>query len=201
MAKPLPIVLTICGASGAGKTCLLQRLVNDTFTEEKIENDSDFVSLQTTVDGIPCDVSVIERGNDAFMKQASTDPAARGDILYYVYNTTDKQSYEDTYNVFKYFVRLNDSSIMYLVASSTDCGKREITMTEGKASVKDTEGFYAEVSCKTGDGVKELLTTSIKNYLNSSEPKIKEKIDTYKKVNKIKSKGNKKKERGSCVIS
>ncbi|KAL7718714.1 Ras family protein [Entamoeba marina] len=184
MTKPLIINVTICGGSNSGKTSLLNRMVSDTFSEDKVENLNEYIQYKTSVDGVPLQLEFIERSNDTFMKKASTDAASRGDVLYYIYNSTDKQSFEDTINVFQYFVRMNDSSVIYLVANATDSGKRAVTMTEGKAAVENSGGFYAEISCKTGDGVKELLETSIHQYFISPQPKIKERLEGYKKLMK-----------------
>ncbi|BFU18160.1 Ras family protein [Entamoeba histolytica] len=198
MNCPFNIGVTVCGSPDSGKTAFIKRLIDDEFSETKIENYVEHQKLkQMTIDNFPIQVSIIERGNESFMKQASTDPASRGDILFYLFNATDKESFDNTLNLFNYFVRLNDSAVMYLVASFTDCGKRAVSMTEGKASVNDQDGFYAEISSKTGDGIQELLQTAIHNYLQSQHKSIQKRVQDYKAINKN---AGKKTKKGGCLL-
>ncbi|ELP84599.1 hypothetical protein EIN_172040 [Entamoeba invadens IP1] len=187
MNDKLPINITICGAPDSGKTAMIRRLLDDEFSEEKGESYQDAKKIDVTVEGFPITAAISERGNDTFMKSMSTDPAARGDVLMYLYNATDRESYENTMNVYQYFSRMNDSAIIYLVASFTDVGKRAVTMSEGKNVVVSQGGFYAEVSSKTGDGIRELFEIAIHNFLTSEI-----RVDKYKTTHKIKPKKTKK---------
>ena len=48
MTKPLPITVTILGATDSGKTALIKRLIENTFVESKEAGNEDFVCFYSS---------------------------------------------------------------------------------------------------------------------------------------------------------
>ncbi|ELP90323.1 hypothetical protein EIN_505690, partial [Entamoeba invadens IP1] len=180
----LNISITVCGPIDSGKTSLIKRIVDKTFIEQKQPSYTEFQPLSITVDGYQIQTSLIERNDEAFMKQASTDPGARGDILLHVYNIESEESFQGALNVFKYFSRLNDASVMCLVGNYSDTGKREVNKENVMKEITEPDCYAYKISAKTGTGVEEMIKDVIHNYLTSQSKTIQAKIEPFKGKNK-----------------
>ena len=118
-------------------------------------------------------VVFLEKALTEFTKEGSLNETQRGDILFFTYDVTSEESFENTKNVFKFVQRGNDSAVMYLVGNFTDKGNRVISVETGKETVIScTDGYFREVSAKEGTGISELLDEAIHHFLISKTEKI-----------------------------
>ena len=72
--------------------------------------------------------------------------------------------------MYDYLIRINESALIFFVANQIDSGSRAITMEEGRGVVETLGGTYAEMSCKTGDGVNDLIEAALRQAMSSTLP-------------------------------
>jgi len=166
--------LIILGASGVGKTCIVQRYCNDTFEgpTHKTTLGFDFSSKKTEVNGKKIDLEVWDTAGQeqyrAVAKMYYRD--VHGVIL--VYDITDKNSFERL----KYWMddlEINGNKIeeKILVGSKKDreADNREVSLFEAKKFATERGLQWTECSAKTGDGVTEMFNMLIEKIIHSYE--------------------------------
>ena len=120
-----------------------------------------------------------------FSKDESLNETSRGDIIFFLYDVTSEESFNNCFNVFKFVNRGNDSALIYLVGSCCDKGSRVIPIEKGRETVSNVQdGHFREICSKDGTGVKELMDEAIHHFLNSKTPKIVAKVRDLKPVKK-----------------
>ena len=118
-------------------------------------------------------VVLIEKNLEQFTKGGSTDASTRGDIIFFLYDVTSEESFQNAMDVFTFVDRGNDSAVMYLVGNCCDKGSRVIPIEKGRESIGNaSDGYFKEISVKDGTGVKELLDEAVHHFLTSETEKI-----------------------------
>ena len=169
--------LIMLGASGVGKTCIVQRYCNDIFEGpmHKTTLGFDFLSKKTEHKGKHVDLEVWDTAGQeqyrAVTKMYYKD--VHGVVL--VYDTTDRTSFEKA----KFWLddlemHGNKMEEKILVGSKMDlAAKREVTLFEAKKFAAERKLEWTECSSKTGEGVTEmfemLLDKIIASYENNAE--------------------------------
>lgn len=163
--------LIILGASGVGKTCIVQRYCNDIFegTAHKTTLGFDFLSKKTEVNGKKVDLEVWDTAGQeqyrAVAKMYYRD--VHGVIL--VYDITDKHSFERL----KYWMddlEINGNKIeeKILVGSKIDReADREVALFEAKKFATERGLQWTECSAKSGEGVVEMFNKLVENIIDS----------------------------------
>merc|ERR1719362_580905 len=183
--------LLIIGESGVGKTCLLLRFTDDSFTANHL----------TTI-GIDFKIKIIDQeqkriklqiwdtaGQERFRTITKTYyKGAHGIIL--TFDVTDENSFKNIRNWVKQIdLNAQNNVCKVLVGNKCDREDRKVTFEEGQKLATEFNMKYFETSAKTNHNVNETFTFLTKNILSNTDGKQK----TDDRVNIKEDSGNTKK--------
>ncbi len=169
--------LIMLGASGVGKTCIVQRFCNDVFEgpAHKTTLGFDFLSKQTVHKDKRVDLEVWDTAGQeqyrAVTKMYYKD--VHGVIL--VYDITDKESFE-TAKFWLDDLDMHGSKMeeRVLVGNKLDINERRaVTLYDAKKFAAERKLEWSECSAKSGDNVNEmfdkLIDRIVERYKSSAE--------------------------------
>ena len=155
MASVISYKLILIGSSGVGKSALMRRLVEDTFTDE----------CQSTI-GVEFDSKVV----------MVEDQRVKLQIWDTVYDITERKTFEELGSWLTDVHSLCEpNAVIELVGNKTDlAAKRTVTENEALDFCQRHQMEYIETSAKGGDNVREsfvrMASTIIHRGLKSSTP-------------------------------
>ncbi|OHT08995.1 small GTP-binding protein [Tritrichomonas foetus] len=158
MSSIISYKFIIIGSSGVGKTAILKRLVEDTFTEESQSTIGvEFDSTMITVEDRRVKLQIWDTaGQERFRSIAKAYYRnAVGVIL--VFDITERKSFDDLSSWLNDVHTLCDpSAVIQLIGNKADLtDQRAVTLTEAEAFASHQHMQYLETSAKAGDNVRE----------------------------------------------
>ena len=166
--------LLIIGESGVGKTCLLLRYTDDSFTANHL-----------TKIGIDFKIKIVPLPNNKLVKLQIWDTAgqerfrtitktyykgAHGIIL--TYDVTDQNSFKNIRNWIKQIEANAQTNVCkVLVGNKCDKPDRVVSEEEGKKLAEDFNMSFFETSAKTNQNVNEVFNFLTEEILKSNEGK------------------------------
>jgi len=188
--------LLIIGESGVGKTCLLLRFTDDSFTANHLTTIGiDFKIKIINLDDKQIKLQIWDTaGQERFRTITKTYyKGAHGIIL--TYDVTDENSFKNIRNWVKQIEQNAQSNVCkVLIGNKCDREDRKISYEEGAKLASEFKMQFFETSAKSNYNVNETFTYLTKEILNNSEPK----SDSGGKSNIDLNKGEKKKRDGCC---
>lgn len=162
--------LIFLGDATVGKSCIIARFLNDTFTEEyQATIGLDCPSKNVQIDNQ--DIHLLLYDTAGHEKYRSLFPMyiRDSDIIFLVYDVTSKDSFLHLSDWLKIFtdkeIDIKDK-IFAVVGNKTDLiHKRKVSAEEGKKFADEHNFIFAEVSAKTGDGIEKLFDVILKEML------------------------------------
>ena len=152
--------LIFLGDQNVGKSCILNRFMNDTFTEEyQATIGLDFQSKNVQIDNQDIHLLLYDTAGQEKFRSLIPMYTRDSNIILLVYEINNKDSFihlpdwlNDLSNVNK------DDVIFALVGNKIDLEeKREVSTEEGKSYAEQNGFIFHEVSAKTGDGFSDLF--------------------------------------------
>ena len=152
--------LIFLGDQNVGKSCILNRFMNDTFTEEyQATIGLDFQSKNVQIDNQDIHLLLYDTAGQEKFRSLIPMYTRDSNIILLVYEINNKDSFihlpdwlNDLSNVNK------DDVIFALVRNKIDLEeKREVSTEEGKSYAEQNGFIFHEVSAKTGDGFSDLF--------------------------------------------
>ena len=152
--------LIFLGDQNVGKSCILNRFMNDTFTEEyQATIGLDFQSKNVQIDNQDIHLLLYDTAGQEKFRSLIPMYTRDSNIILLVYEINNKDSFIhlpdwliDLSNVNK------DDVIFALVGNKIDLEeKREVSTEEGKSYAEQNGFIFHEVSAKTGDGFSDLF--------------------------------------------
>ena len=175
--------LLIIGESGVGKTCLLLRYTDDSFTANHLTTRGiDFKIKIIPIEGKLIKLQIWDTaGQERFRTITKTYyKGAHGIIL--TYDVTDQNSFKNIRNWIKQIEANAQTSVKkVLVGNKCDKPDRVVTEEEGKKLADDFGMSFFETSAKTNHNVSEVFDHLTKEILKSNAGKT---DDGGKKLNK-----------------
>ena len=174
--------LIFLGDHMVGKSCILERFMNDTFLKEYQETIGlDFRSKEVKIDEQDDQkINLLLYGFSGQEKFKSLIPMYTQDpnIILLVYDVTSKDSFLHLPNWFKDLTNVKKEEVIFaVVGNKIDLDdKREVNSGDGENYAKENGFIFAEVSAKSREGINDLFEKQI-------YPKIKEKF--LDKINHI----------------
>ncbi len=151
------IKLIIIGDSGVGKTCILMRFADDSFTTTHISTIGiDFKIKPTSIDGKTVKLQIWDTaGQERFRTITQTYyKGAMGIIL--AYDCTDDKSFANVRNWMKQIESHATPGVCkVLIANKCDRPDKKVTAEQGRALANEYKMGFFETSAKTGENVKE----------------------------------------------
>jgi Ras-related protein Rab-1A len=143
--------LVLIGDSGVGKSCILLRFADDSFTESYITTIGvDFRFRTINVEGKNVKLQIWDTAGQERFRTITSAYYRGADAIVLVYDSTDRESFEhvDSWlqEVNKYS---NDNTIKVLIGNKSDrTDDRKITTEEGKSKADSSGLLFIETSAK-----------------------------------------------------
>ena len=152
--------LIFLGDQGVGKSCILNRFMNDTFTEEyQATIGLDFQSKNVQIDNQDIHLLLYDTAGQEKFRSLIPMYTRDANIILLVYEVTSKDSFLHLNHWLNDLTTVKkDEVIFVVVGNKTDLeDKREVSREEGEQFAKDNDYLFAEVSAKTGKGFQDLF--------------------------------------------
>ena len=203
--KDLTIKVVLIGNSGVGKTCISQRYINDSFTNnEQSTVGASYFQKILEIDGKPIHLDIWDTAGQERYRSMGKMFYKDAFIVLFIYDITDKKSFEDLQNIWYDEIKKTGEkhTVLAVVGNKMDLYLQEQVNDEDARKWADEIGaIFGLVSAKSGDCINILFENAIKKYLS---PNFVAKINNEKKnrgeVNVIEKKetNNKKKKKFFC---
>ena len=169
--------LIFLGDQYVGKSCILERFMDDTFTKEYIATIGlDFKTKKDVqIDNQDIHLLLYDTSGQEKFKSLIPMYTRDADIILLVYDVTSKDSFIHLSNWLKIFtdseIDIKDK-IFAIVGNKTDLDdRREVNSNEGENYAKENGFIFKEVSARTGEGINELFDVILKEMLKK-KPKL-----------------------------
>ena len=152
--------LIFLGDQNVGKSCILNRFMNDTFTEEyQATIGLDFQSKNVQIDNQDIHLLLYDTAGQEKFRSLIPMYTRDSNIILLVYEINNKDSFIHLPDWLNDLSNVNKEDVIFaLVGNKIDLEeKRQVSTEEGK-NYADQNGFiFHEVSAKTGEGFSELF--------------------------------------------
>ena len=159
--------LIFLGDHMVGKSCILERFMNNTFLKEYQETIGlDFRSKEVKIDEQDDQkINLLLYGFSGQEKFKSLIPMYTQDpnIILLVYDVTSKDSFLHLPNWFKDLTNVKKEEVIFaVVGNKIDLDdKKEVNSGDGENYAKENGFIFAEVSAKSGEGINDLFEKQI----------------------------------------
>ena len=152
--------LIFLGDQSVGKSCILNRFLNDTFIEDyQATIGLDFQSKNIQIENQDIHLLLYDTAGQEKFRSLIPMYTRDANIILLVYDITNKESFNHLSDWLKDLTNINlDEVILAIVANKIDLsGKREVTLEEGKKFAEEHNFVFQEISAKTGIGFSDLF--------------------------------------------
>mmetsp|Transcript_7218 Transcript_7218/g.13261 ORF Transcript_7218/g.13261 Transcript_7218/m.13261 type:complete len:277 (-) Transcript_7218:1142-1972(-) len=161
-------VLTVLGAAGVGKSAITMRYTNNRFISDYDPTIEDYFSKNTTIDGDPISVSILDTAGMEDYKALKDHWIDKKDgfVLVYSVDIPDtvhriREDYEKL--VDRYDLRdTRKAPVIVISANKVDKTPRYVSEEEGKALAAELGVKYFEMSAKSNQNVEDMFNYIIR---------------------------------------
>ena len=156
--------LIFLGDQNVGKSCILNRFMNDTFKEDyQATIGLDFQSKNVQIDNQDIHLLLYDTAGQEKFRSLIPMYTRDANIVLLVYDITCKDSFMHLSDWLKDLTNLKKEEVIFaLVGNKIDIAdKREVTLEEGQKYAEDQGFIFQEVSAKSGDGFSDLFYKSL----------------------------------------
>lgn len=157
----LLVKLLLIGDSGVGKSCLLMRYSDDSFTSSFITTIGiDFKVKTINLDGKRIKLQIWDTAGQERFRTITTAyyRGAMGILL--VYDVSDIQSFQNVRNWMRQIQQHASANVnKILIGNKSDVSERAVTTEEGKALAEEFDIPFYETSAKNNENVNEAFRT------------------------------------------
>ena len=156
--------LIFLGDQSVGKSCILNRFMNDTFTEEyQATIGLDFQSKNVQIDGQDIHLLLYDTAGQEKFRSLIPMYTRDANIILLVYDISSKDSFDHLPEWLRDLSNVKlDEVIFALVGNKNDLeDKREVSTDEGLKYAEENNYIFEEISAKTGNGFPELFYKKI----------------------------------------
>ena len=156
--------LIFLGDQGVGKSCILNRFLHDSFTQEyQTTIGLDFQSKTVQIENQNIHLLLYDTAGQEKYRSLIPMYTRDANIILLVYDITNQNSFSHLSDWLKDLTNINlNEIIVAIVANKADLNaKREVTVEEGKKYANENNFIFQEVSAKTGLGFSELFYKNI----------------------------------------
>ncbi len=152
--------LIFLGDQGVGKSCILNRFLNDSFTEDyQATIGLDFQSKNIQIENQDIHLLLYDTAGQEKFRSLIPMYTRDANIILLVYDITNRDSFSHLPEWLKDLTNINfDEVIFAVVANKIDLsGKRDVTSEEGQKFAQEHNFVFQEISAKTGSGFSDLF--------------------------------------------
>ena len=166
--------LIFLGDQSVGKSCILNRFMNDTFTEEyQATIGLDFQSKNVQIDNQDIHLLLYDTAGQEKFRALIPMYTRDANIILLVYDVTSKDSFLHLSDWLRDLTNVKKEEVIFaVVGNKTDLDdRREVNSNEGENYAKENGFIFKEVSARTGEGINELFDVILKEMLKK-KPKL-----------------------------
>lgn len=159
----------VIGDSSVGKTSLLDKFVRNKFSDSHVSTigfDYECKVIDATdMHGNPCRVSIRLWDTAGQERYRSVVKLYLRDAVCVlaVFDLANRESFN---NISSWLEEINRTSLLYLIGNKSDKeAERQVPYNEAKFFAIENNMTYIETSAKTGEGVEEVFSSSVKQLL------------------------------------
>ena len=152
--------LIFLGDQNVGKSCILNRFMNDTFTEEyQATIGLDFQSKNVQIDNQDIHLLLYDTAGQEKFRSLIPMYTRDSNIILLVYEINNKDSFLHLPDWVNDLTNVNKDDVIFaLVGNKIDLEEsRQVSTEEGQKFAEEHGYIFQEVSAKTGDGFSDLL--------------------------------------------
>ena len=152
--------LIFLGDQSVGKSSILNRFLNDTFTEDyQATIGLDFQSKNVQIENQDIHLLLYDTAGQEKFRSLIPMYTRDANIILLVYDITNRDSFNHLPDWLKDLTNINvDEVIFAIVATKIDLNsKREVTPEEGQKFADEHNFVFQEISAKTGTGFSDLF--------------------------------------------
>jgi small GTP-binding protein len=169
MIKRKKFNISLLGESKVGKTSIVKKLKNDSFSDEGLLTAGiDSYIDEAEFDGKKFKFKIFDTAGQERFKSISKTTIKFSEGFMIIFSVTDRNSFksvDDWINSIKDTVQLQTKSI-YLIGNKIDVINREVLNEEAVEYAKLNNLKYFETSAKTGHGIKEVFAQLYQDIYN-----------------------------------
>ena len=161
MSSVLSYKFIIIGASGVGKTAILKRLVEDTFTEESQSTIGvEFDSTVLVIDGKKVKLQIWDTAGQERFRSISKAYYRNAVGVILVFDLTERKTFDELSNWLNDIHTLCDPNcVIQLIGNKSDLSdSRAVSLSEADAFAQRNQMHYLETSAKSGASISEAFT-------------------------------------------
>ncbi len=164
----------LLGDDGVGKSCMLLRFTDDTYTESYIGNiGSDFKTRTVDFDGDKVKLQIWDAASRDRFKTITSDrmPSSHGVII--AYDVTNAESFNNVRNYVNNLNRHSSQNVeKIIVGTKSDAiSRRAVTFDQGKEFADSLGIGFVEISSKNNKNVEEAFMTLTSKMMSRIKPK------------------------------
>ena len=152
--------LIFLGDQSVGKSCILNRFLNDTFIEDyQATIGLDFQSKNVQIDNQDIHLLLYDTAGQEKFRSLIPMYTRDANIILLVYDISNRDSFTNLTHWLKDVTNVNmEEVILCIVANKIDLvDKRVVTNEEGQKFADEHDFIFQEISAKTGDGFSDLF--------------------------------------------
>ena len=152
--------LIFLGDQGVGKSCILNRFLNDTFIEEyQTTIGLDFQSKNVQIDNQDIHLLLYDTAGQEKFRSLIPMYTRDANIIILVYDISNRDSFSNLSHWLKDLTNVNmEEVILCVVGNKIDLNdKRVVNKEEGEKFAEERGFIFQEISAKTGDGFSDLF--------------------------------------------
>ena len=152
--------LIFLGDQGVGKSCILNRFLNDTFIEDyQATIGLDFQSKNVQIDNQDIHLLLYDTAGQEKFRSLIPMYTRDANIILLVYDISNRDSFSNLSQWLKDLTNVNlDEVILCLVANKKDLSEqRLVNKEEGEKFAEEHDFIFQEISAKTGEGFSDLF--------------------------------------------
>ena len=152
--------LIFLGDQSVGKSCILNRFLNDTFIEDyQATIGLDFQSKNVQIDNQDIHLLLYDTAGQEKFRSLIPMYTRDANIILLVYDISNRDSFINLSQWLKDLTNVNlDEVILCIVGNKNDLvEKRTVNTEEGQKFAEEHDFIFQEISAKTGDGFSDLF--------------------------------------------
>ena len=160
----IKLKLIVVGNQGTGKSCILNRFINETFDEKyQATIGLDFQSKNITIHDQDVRLIIYDTAGQEKFRSLIPMYIREAQIILLVYDITDKESFDAMPNWIQEVKEVINKEVVFaLIGNKIDLeGQRNVSYEEGKKLAEKNNFVFQEVSAKTGKNFENLFEVQI----------------------------------------
>ena len=178
----LSIKTTLIGDSGVGKTCIIQRYMNNEFSDNiPSTNGVGYSKKDILIDDKKIQLDIWDTAGQEEYRSLGKHFYKDSYIVLLVYNITNKESFDNLKNIwYEDLIKYGEEyKVLAVVANKCDLYEQEaISEKEARQFANEIKAIFMNVSAKNGNNIDLLFESCVKKYL---DPKFQVQIEEKKK--------------------